>query len=75
MDLKKKNLPTHKYYQRYKKNCQCRKPGTKLFSLLKKKWPIITNQVFMLGDKKLDYHFAKKTIFTLSIQKKIYLNK
>ena len=46
--------------KRYKKNCQCRKPGTKLFSLLKKKWPIITNQVFMLGDKKLDYHFAKK---------------
>jgi D-glycero-D-manno-heptose 1,7-bisphosphate phosphatase len=46
--------------KRYKKDCKCRKPGTKLFSLLKKKWPIITNQVFMLGDKKLDYLFAKK---------------
>jgi len=47
--------------KKYKKRCNCRKPGNKMIIDLKKQWDIDLNKSFMIGDKKSDEICATKS--------------
>jgi D-glycero-D-manno-heptose 1,7-bisphosphate phosphatase len=47
--------------KKYKKICSCRKPKTGMIKNLKKKWNIIINKSFFIGDRKSDELCAKKS--------------
>ncbi len=54
--------PYFKYSKKYSSVYfkKLRKPNIGMFSLAKKKWPINTNKLVMIGDKKIDYEFGRK---------------
>tara|TARA_B100000795_G_scaffold259880_1_gene235230 strand:- start:2185 stop:2691 length:507 start_codon:yes stop_codon:yes gene_type:complete len=47
--------------KKYKKNSSLRKPKNGMFALAQKKWNIDKKNTFMIGDKKTDMQFAKKS--------------
>lgn len=47
--------------KKYAKICQCRKPRNKMFKDILKNWDIDLNKSLMIGDKRTDYTFAKKS--------------
>ncbi len=70
-ELKKNNTLIDKFYfcphhkdgkiQRYKLNCNCRKPKNGQFKKIKAKWNIDMKQSFMVGDQITDIQFARKS--------------
>ena len=59
----------------YKKKCKCRKPGSKMLDDAIKKWSIIKNSSFMIGDKHTDKAAALKAGIKFFFKNKNSLNR